>query len=141
MVWALLVGLEKLQKTSDFSALKLEWTYIFFWSHHRLEAFLKAAWHFIPGHFIPWLFYPQIYHPQFFHPRIFILALSSLHFHPRTFILTLSSLHFHLRTFILTLSSPHFHTYKYLNVNTVTNIHVLTIGTLEHSFKSINEGR
>ena len=77
-----------------------------------------------------------------FHPRTFILALSSLHFssphfHPCTFILALSSSHFHPHTFILTLSSPHFHTYKYQNVNTVTNIHVLTIGTSEHSFKSV----
>ena len=36
--------------------------------------------------------------------------------------------------------SQHFHTYKYLDINTVTNVHVLTKGTLEHSFKSIDEG-
>ena len=34
--------------------------------------------------------------------------------------------------------------FKYLDVNTVKNVHMstkLTVGTLEHSLKSIDEGR
>ena len=34
--------------------------------------------------------------------------------------------------------------FKYLDVNTVTNVHVSTkliVDTLEHSFKSVDEGR
>ena len=131
-----------------------------------------SSFHFHPWFFILWLFHPRIFHPQHFHPRTFILtlssshfhpctfhprtfilALSSSHFHPRTFILTLSSSHFHPRTFIFALSSSHFHPTivrtqmlepKYLDVNMVTNVHLLTkstVGTSEHSFKSVDEGR
>ena len=131
-----------------------------------------SSFHFHPWFFILWLFHPRIFHPQHFHPCTFILTLSSSHFHPRTFILALfipalsslhfhppifilalSSSHFHPHTFILTLSSSHFHPTivrtqmlepKYLDVNMVTNVHLLTkstVGTSEHSFKSVDEGR
>ena len=111
---------------------------------------------FILGFFILSIFILALssshFHPRTFILALFIPALSSLHFHPPIFILALSSSHFHPHTFILALSSSHFHPIilivrtkmlepKYLDVNMVTNVHVLmksTVGTSEHL--SVDEG-
>ena len=37
-------------------------------------------------------------------------------------------------TFIIALSSSHFHTYKYLDINTVTNVHVLSVDKVDDRY-------